>query len=107
VRNTLLIGAAALAIVACRGEKPPRDYQNEPPAMTHPVNSSTQTPTAHGMPGAAPEPSTGVDGKTTKPVEPSPMAPKTPVPDTRPGLPPNAVTTMTPLGQPAGTTTHT
>ena len=74
--------------------------------MTHPVNSSTQTPTAHGMPGPAPEPSKGVDGKTTKPVEPSPITPKTKAPDTAPGLPPNAVTTMTPPGQPA-TTTHT
>lgn len=103
----LWIGALALAVVACRGEKVPRDYQNEPPAMTHPVNSSTQTPTAHGMPGAAPEPSNGAEGKTTKPVSPSPLAPKTKVPDTAPGLPPNAVTTATPPGQPAGTTTHT
>jgi hypothetical protein len=103
----MLIGALALVLAACRGEKVPRDYQNEPPAMTHPVNSSTQTPTAHGMPAAAPEPSQGVDGKTVKPVTPSPLAPKTKVPDTAPGLPPNAVTTMTPPGQPAGTTTHT
>ena len=91
----MLIGALALAVAACRGEKVPRDYQNEPPAMTHPVNSSTQTPTAAGMPGPAPEPSKGAEGKTTKPVEPSPLAPKTPVPDTRPGLPPNAITTTT------------
>lgn len=91
----MLIGGLVVLLAACRGEKVPRDYQNEPPAMTHPVTSSTQTPTAHGLPGAAPQPSTGVDGKTTKPVGPSPMAPKTPVPDTRPGLPPNAVTTTT------------
>jgi len=102
-----LIAALAVLLVACRGEKTPRDYQNEPPAMTHPVNSSTQTPTANGMPGPAPEPSTGAEGKTTKPVGPSPAAPKTPVPNTTPGLPTNAVTTMTPPGQPAGTTTHT
>lgn len=107
MRNILFIAALAAAVIACRGEKTPRDYQNEPPAMTHPVNSSTQTPTANGMPGAAPEPSKGAEGMTTKPVGPSPTAPKTPVPDTRPGLPPNAVTTMTPPGQPAGTTTHT
>lgn len=102
----MLIGALALAVVACRGEKTPRDYQNEPPAMTHPVNSSTQTPTANGMPGAAPEPSKGAEGMTTKPVGPSPSAPKTKVPNTTPGLPPNAVTTATPPGQ-AATTTHT
>ncbi|HEX7192734.1 MAG TPA: hypothetical protein VF381_14295 [Thermoanaerobaculia bacterium] len=102
----LLIAALAIAVAACRGEKVPRDYQNEPPAMTHPVNSSTQTPTAHGMPGPAAETSTAAEGKTTKPVGPSPAAPKTPVPDTKPGLPPNAVTTMTPPGQ-AATTTHT
>jgi hypothetical protein len=107
MRNAMLI-AAAIAFSACRGEKVPRDYQNEPPAMTHPVNSSTQTPTIHGMPGPAPEPSQGAEGKTTqKPVEPSPRAPKTKVPDTKPALPPNAVTTMTPPGTPAGTTTHT
>ena len=93
MRNTLLIGGLVLTFAACRGEKVPRDYQNEPPAMTHPVQSSTQTPTAQGLPGPAPEPSKGAEGKTTKPVEPSPIAPKTPVPDTRPGLPPNAVTT--------------
>src|SRR5881275_230035 len=106
----LLIGALALAVAACRGEKVPRDYQNEPPAMTHPVNSGTQTPTAHGMPGAAPEPSKGAEGKTTqKPVGPSPLASKTKVPDTSPGLPPNAVTTMTPPGAAGAgtTTTHT
>ena len=102
----LSIGVLALALIACRGEKVPRDYQNEPPAMTHPVNSSTQTPTAHGMPGAAAEPSKGAEGMTTKPVGPSPTAPKTKVPDTAPGLPPNAVTTMTPPGQPATTTTR-
>jgi len=107
VRNTLLIGGLLVLIAACRGEKVPRDYQNEPPAMTHPVNSSTQTPTAHGMPGPAPEPSHGAEGNTQKPVGPSPLAPKTKVPDTNPGLPPNAVTTMTPPGTPAGTTTHT
>lgn len=58
---------------ACRREVPPRDYQNNPPAMTHPVDSSAQSPTAHGMPGAAPEPSKGAEGKniTRKPISPT------------------------------------
>ena len=106
MRNTMLI-AAAIVLSACRGEKVPRDYQNQPPAMTHPVNSSTQTPTAAGMPGPAAEPSKGAEGKTQKPIGPPPRAPKTKVPDTTPNLPPNAVTTMAPPGAPAGTTTHT
>jgi hypothetical protein len=38
--------------------------------MTHPVTTSSQTPTAHGMPGPKPEPSSGVDGKniTRQPI---------------------------------------
>lgn len=66
------IAALVLAVAACRGEKVPRDYQNEPPAMTHPVTTSSGTPTAHGMPNAAPEPSKGVEGKTQKPTGPIP-----------------------------------
>jgi hypothetical protein len=57
-----IIAAMLLLLVACRGVKPPRDYQNAPPAMTHPPTSSAQTPTAHGMPGPAPEPSKGAEG---------------------------------------------
>jgi hypothetical protein len=75
--------------------------------MTHPVTSSAQTPTAHGMPGPAPEPSSGAEGRTVKPVGPSPIAPKTPVPNTTPNLPPNAVTTATPPGQPGQGVTAT
>jgi len=59
---------------ACRGETPPRDYQNNPPAMTHPPQTQSQTPTAQGLPPAAPEPSTAVEGKTTKPVDPVPAS---------------------------------
>ena len=62
----------ALLLGACRGEPVPRDYQNAPPAMTHPPTSSAQTPSAHGMPNAAPEPTSGVEGKTVKPVNPIP-----------------------------------
>lgn len=59
----IAILAAVAALAACRGEKIPRDYQNNPPAMTHPVTKSSDTPTAHGMPGAAPEPSKGAEGQ--------------------------------------------
>ncbi|MGH9421282.1 MAG: hypothetical protein ACRD3J_14990 [Thermoanaerobaculia bacterium] len=67
-----------LLFAACRGEKPPRDYQNAPPAMTHPPTSSAQTPTAHGLPGAAPEPSKGAEGPniTSKPASPNPPTEK-------------------------------
>src|SRR4029078_10599061 len=65
--------AAVLALAACRGETFPRDYQNTPPAMTHPVTKSSDTPTAHGMPGPAPEPSKGAEGKnvTRQPTSPT------------------------------------
>jgi hypothetical protein len=76
VRRTLMI-ALALTVTACRGEKVPRDYQNEPPAMTHPPTTSSQTPTAKGLPNAAPQPDKGVTGQTTKAVNPaSPPPPK-------------------------------
>jgi hypothetical protein len=40
--------------------------------MTHPVTSSSKSPTGAGMKGAAPEPSKGAEGKTNrKPVDPS------------------------------------
>lgn len=67
--------AAAFALVACRGEPTPRDYQNEPPAMTHPPTKPAQTPSAKGLPGPAPEPNSGVQGRTTKPVNPVPAPP--------------------------------
>ena len=68
--RSLLLAAAFLA-AACRGEPVPRDYQNNPPAQTHPPHTSSQTPTAHGMPGPTPEPSKGVEGgaKPNKPVD--------------------------------------
>ena len=76
MRTMIAAAAAFLLLGACRGEKVPRDYQNAPPAMRHPANSSAQTPTANGMPGAAPEPSKGAEGanitqKPTSPVPPS------------------------------------
>ena len=76
MRATIAIAAALVFLGACRGEKTPRDFQNAPPAMTHPANSSAQTPTAHGMPGPAPEPSKGAEGAniTQKPAGTAPAS---------------------------------
>ena len=61
-----------LLALACKRELPPRDYQNAPPAMTHPATSSAQSPAQNGMPNAAPEPGKGVEGKTNgKPTSPN------------------------------------
>jgi hypothetical protein len=78
MRTMIAAAATFLLLGACRGEKVPRDYQNAPPAMLHPANSSAQTPTAHGMPGPAPEPSKGAEGAnlTQKPVSPVPASEK-------------------------------
>jgi hypothetical protein len=59
---------------ACRREMPPRDYQNNPPAMTHPVTSSAQSPAVNGMKPAAPQPNKGVEGNniTRQPASPIP-----------------------------------
>lgn len=72
--RSALVAAALLLLAACRGERVPRDYQNNPPAMTHPATTSSQTPAANGMPNAAPEPSSGAEGQniTKKPVNPLP-----------------------------------
>src|SRR5437868_5003538 len=78
VRRVLTVAFAiafAIALSACRGEKTPRDYQNEPPAMTHPPTTSSQTPSAKGLPGPGPEPNKGVQGNTTKPVNAVPAPP--------------------------------
>ena len=78
----MLLIIAALA--ACRGEPVPRDYQNAPPAMTHPPQKKSDTPAQHGMPQASPEPSTGVEG-TAAPTQPvGPPATTTTMPDTPP-----------------------
>lgn len=70
--------AALLLSLACRGERPPRDYQNAPPAMTHPPQTQSQTPAQNGMPPAAPEPSKGAEGRniTRQPASPVPATPK-------------------------------
>src|SRR6266545_892505 len=71
-------------LAACRGERVPRDYQNNPPAMTHPPTSSTGTPTAHGMPGAAPEPSKGAEGLNPSRQPTSPIPPTNTLKDQAP-----------------------
>jgi hypothetical protein len=38
--------------------------------MTHPPKNAKQTPAANGMRGPSPEPNSGVQGETTKPVNP-------------------------------------
>jgi hypothetical protein len=77
----MLLIIAALA--ACRGEPVPRDYQNAPPAMTHPAQSKDETPTQHGMGQATPEPTSG-EG-TAAPTEPiSPPVTTTTMGDTPP-----------------------
>jgi hypothetical protein len=89
--RTLAVVTVAVLLAACRGEKVPRDYQNNPPAMMHPVTSSQQTPTAHGMPGPSPEPSKSgggenLTGKPTSATAPTStmkdQAPVTPAPTT-------------------------
>lgn len=65
----LVMIAIIAALAACRGEPVPRDYQNAPPAATHPPQTQSETPSAHGMGQAPPQPSTGVEG-TAGPYEP-------------------------------------
>lgn len=77
----ILCLAVVAALAACRNEPIPRDYQNNPPAMTHPVTKSSDTPTAHGMPGPAPEPSKGVEG-TAPPPPTSTLPDQAPAPAT-------------------------
>lgn len=72
----IALAVLALSILACRGEAPPRDYQNNPPAMTHPVTSKAQSPSQNGMPAAAPEPSSGAEG-TSAPYKPTGPIPPT------------------------------
>ncbi|HET7433738.1 MAG TPA: hypothetical protein VFN10_03390 [Thermoanaerobaculia bacterium] len=51
--------------------------------MTHPPQSKAQTPTANGLPPAAPEPSAGAEGKDVPRDAPvTPAAQPTTMPDT-------------------------
>jgi hypothetical protein len=94
MRNAILL-LLALGLSSCRGEPVPRDYQNEPPAMTHPAKNKSQTPTANGMPGAAAEPSSGAEGSGSpyKPV--SPVPPTSTIKDQAPGNTATAATATT------------
>ena len=76
-----LAAAVTLSLLACRGEAPPRDYQNNPPGMTHPVTKKSQSPAQNGMPQPAPEPNYGVEG-TAKPHDPK-LKDQPPVTDTQ------------------------
>src|SRR5688572_20339697 len=84
MRLTILVAIVALA--ACRGEPVPRDYQNAPPAMTHPPQTQSDTPAAHGMEGTPAEPTAGVEGTSApyKEVTPPPQPTTTTMPDTPP-----------------------
>lgn len=89
-----LLGAAVL-MAACRGEPVPRDYQNAPPAVTHPPDSAQETPSAHGLGHAPPLPSTGAEGTAApyEPVTPPAQPTTTTMPDTPP--PTNVPSTAT------------
>jgi hypothetical protein len=85
MRKSIVV-AALVALAACRGEPVPRDYQNAPPAVTHPPQSETQTPSAHGGGDAPPLPSTGAEGTAApyEPVTPPAKPETTTMPDTPP-----------------------
>jgi len=72
-------------LASCRGEPVPRDYQNAPPAMTHPAQKKSETPAQHGMGQAPPEPNSGVSGTAapTKPISATDTATTT-IGDTKP-----------------------
>ncbi|MGZ5493347.1 MAG: hypothetical protein ACXW3E_07650 [Thermoanaerobaculia bacterium] len=57
----------------------PRDYQNQPPAATHSPQKKSDTPTAHGMPPAAPEPQANKGAEGQNPTR-QPTSPETPSP---------------------------
>jgi hypothetical protein len=81
-----LIAIIITALAGCRGEPVPRDYQNAPPAMTHPPQSKKETPAANGMGKVAPQPTTGVEGTAGpyKTVTPTPQPTTTTIGDTPP-----------------------
>jgi hypothetical protein len=85
-----------LLALACRREMPPRDYQNAPPAMTHPPTTSAQSPAQNGMPAGAPEPNKGVEGKNTTRKPTSPIPPTLTLKDQAPAT----TTTQTTATQP-------
>jgi hypothetical protein len=86
MRPPVAVATLVLFLCACRGEPVPRDYQNNPPDMTHSPLKSSQTPTAHGMPAASPQPNSGVEARNSQPVNPLPprskLADQPPITDT-------------------------
>ena len=54
-----------IILAGCRGEPVPRDYQNNPPAMSHPVDSSAEAPSGQTTGTVVPEPSYGAEGTST------------------------------------------
>jgi hypothetical protein len=75
------------ALAACRGEPVPPDSQNTPGGVPA-AQTKSDTPAAHGMGQAAPEPTSGVEGTSgpyenvTPPADGS--APTTTLEDTKP-----------------------
>jgi hypothetical protein len=84
-----IVVAAIVALAGCRGEPVPRDYQNAPPAMTHPAQTATQTPSTNGGAQAPPLPSTGAQGTAApyEPVTPPAQPGTTTMPDQAPSTP--------------------
>jgi hypothetical protein len=70
--KTIAAALLLFLLAACRGEPVPRDYQNAPPAMTHPPQSKRETPAANSGGQAPPQPSSGAEGTSapTQPVTP-------------------------------------
>ena len=86
LRSLSIVVALAVTLAACRGEPPPRDYQNAPPAMTDPPATKSEAPATAGQGQPSPEPSTGVEGKAEpyKPVTPPSQPTTTTMEDTKP-----------------------
>jgi hypothetical protein len=84
MRRLVFMLVIIASMAGCRGEPVPRDYQNAPPAMTHPPQTKSETPAQHGMGQAPPAPDTGVNtAAPTQPTSPTDTATTT-IPDTKP-----------------------
>jgi hypothetical protein len=91
MKAIVLISGIGL-VLGCRGESVPRDYQNTPPAVTHPADDPAEAPGAANS-TAMPEPTSGAEG-TSAPYEPT-QGTAPPAPSPAPSLPENAITTTT------------
>jgi len=58
----LAIAATLMLLFACKGERPPRDYRDTPPAATHPADSSAEAPGVK----PTPEPDSGAGGNPAR-----------------------------------------